>query len=486
MQNRKSFFLAFILILIALTPACSGNSEGLNVPPAPGQAPAQAQPLPPTSGEVVPAEAFTYLGAFRLPGGEERPRTFAYGGNAMTFNPDGDTQGAGDGFPGSLFIMGHNRIAYGEVPDGNQVAEVSIAAPIRSRDINALNTAAFVQDFKNVFAGHFTGLEEIPRVGMAYLNHPQTGPLIHFAWGQHLQSPELPSHGWFLPNLSSRDLRGAWYLGNRDPYSTTGYVFTLPTDWADAHTGGRYLVSGRMRDGGMGGMGPSLFAYTPWQANGSAPANGARLDELPLLLYENAYNSLEIVRSLNGYQHPDEWEGGAWISTASGQQAVLFTGTKSVGKKYWYGYINPKGAQYVCVDSHAEGIELMCRNADGTFCTKQELAGCCDESAGTCVSSRGWWSDRFSAQMMLYDPAQLALVAEGKLEAWQPQPYAVINIDEFLYLDPPEWDQVDLGWGDQRRFRIGEVAFDAKSGLLYVLELYADGAKPVVHVWSVK
>jgi len=42
-----------------------------------------------------------------------------------------------------------------------------------------------------------------------------------------------------------------------------------------------------------------------------------------------------------------------------------------------------------------------------------------------------------------------------------------------------------LGTGVQRRFRLGDVTFDRANGLLYVLELFADGAKPVVHAWRV-
>jgi len=42
-----------------------------------------------------------------------------------------------------------------------------------------------------------------------------------------------------------------------------------------------------------------------------------------------------------------------------------------------------------------------------------------------------------------------------------------------------------LGQGDQRRYRIGEATFDRANGLLYVLELFADGAQPVVHVWRI-
>jgi hypothetical protein len=101
------------------------------------------------------------------------------------------------------------------------------------------------------------------------------------------------------------------------------------------------------------------------------------------------------------------------------------------------------------------------------------------------VSYRGWWSTRFDAQFILYDPSDLAQVAAGAMEPWEPQPYASLDIDEHLYLKPPEWDMVTVGWGEQRRNRIGPSAYDRNSALLYVLEQYGEGAKPVVHVWRV-
>jgi hypothetical protein len=444
----------------------------------------QAPLSPADAAELLQAEDFEYLGAFRLPGGEDCPLTFAYGGNAMTFNPDGDPDGASDGFEGSLFVMGHDRIAYGDVPDGNQVAEVDIPVPVVEQNIEALNTAGFLQDFENVAKGHFTSLEEIPRVGMAYLNRPETGPLIHITWGAHLQTAEEASQAWFSPNLRKADIQGFWYLDDLDPYSVTGYLFEIPQAWADAYTGGRVLASGRYRDGGQGGMGPALFAYTPWLADGSPSADGTHLSEVPLLLYENAYNTETFERCLSGYSHADEWEGGAWLTTADGSSAVLFAGTKATGEKTWYGYVNPEGADQVCVDRHITDYPT-CRTADGGICQASDLKGCCDEEAGACASNRGWWSSRFDAQLILYNPDDLAKVAAGTMESWQPQPYAVLDIDEHLFLSPPEWDVITVGSGDQRRFRIGDVAFDREHGLLYVLELYADGAKPVVHVWRV-
>ncbi len=484
MRITKLILLTALALLLI---ACSlfGTSEP---PPASDTAPpagATSRPVIPPSGDVLPPADLEYLGAFRLPGGDEPPQTFGYGGNAMTFNPDGDNSGGQDGFPGSLFITGHDRVAYGGVPDGDQIAEVSIPAPVISRSVEELNTGGFIQDFTDVTAGHFTDMEEIPKVGLLYLNRPETGPKIHLAWGQHLQPPDVASHAWFSPTLSNPDFQGTWFIGHQDLYSVNGYMFEIPASWADAYTGGRTLATGRMRDGGQGGMGPTIFAYRPWQADGSPYPSGTHLEEVPLLLYENAYNTEQIVRAMNGYQHPDSWEGGAFITTASGKQAVLFAGTKASGEKYWYGYINSEGPEYACVDDNVTDFPT-CRLADGSVCPSGDFSGCCNEEAGTCASLRGWWSTRFDAQFILFDPTDLAKVAGGQMESWEPQPYAVLDIDEYLYLDPPEWDLVELGWGDQRRNRIGDVAFDRQNGLLYVLELYADGGKPVVHVWRIK
>ncbi|HRX70883.1 MAG: DUF4214 domain-containing protein [Candidatus Competibacteraceae bacterium] len=439
--------------------------------------------IPANATNRLTTNDFTYLGAFRLPGDETPPQTFAYGGNAMTFNPDGDPENT-DAYPGSLFVMGHDRIAYGALPNGNQVAEISIPEPVISRNLTDLPYASFIQNFHEVVANYFHDMEEIPKVGLAYLNHPTTGPKIHLTWGQHLQPENTPSQGWFNPTLTNPDFQGVWFIGNQNLYSVNAYLFEIPATWADAYAHGRYLGTGRMRDGGQGGMGPTLFAYRPWRDDGTAPPSGTVLTETPLLLYENAYNTDQIVRAMNGYQHPDEWEGGAWITTTSGQSAVLFAGAKSTGAKYWYGYINARGSEYPCVDHHVTDF-VTCRLANGDACPAEDFAGCCDEAEGNCASYRGWWSTRFDAQFILFDPADLARVVSGELESWQPQPYASLDIDQHLYLNPPVWDEISVGTGNQRRYRIGDVAYDRAHDLLYVLEYLADGGKPVVHVWRV-
>ncbi len=428
-----------------------------------------------SGGDLVQPADFEYLGAFRLPGGDTPPETFAYGGNAMTVNPNGNS-GAG-----SLYVMGHDR-QDGGLPDGGQVAEISIPIPVVSNNPGELNTAAFIQNFSNVAAGYFTDLVELPRIGMAYLDHPTAGAKIHLGWGQH-HAPDTPhpTYAWFNPELSNPDLQGLWYIGDQDWFSINGYLFEIPASWADVHVGGRCLGTGRAMDGGWGGMGPSLIAYKPWETGGSPAASETHLSEITLLLYEDTQDNGDIVQNaVEGHQHPDEWEGGAWITTASGKSAVLFAANKGTGAKYWYGYQNPAGPEYPCVNTDAALDFNACRMADGSPCPEADMVECDGHT-----SAKGWWCARFTPRLVLFDPSDLAEVAAGTMESWEPQPYANLDIEEHLLFNPDNVDIHMLGDGIQRRYLFGDAAYDRVHDRLYVLELFADGAKPAVHVWRV-
>ncbi|MFU8772936.1 MAG: hypothetical protein ACNA8H_11020, partial [Anaerolineales bacterium] len=394
--------------------------------PSPGEPTESSLPRPTTTLQVIlPAEElvqpadFTYLGAFRLPDSGERPLTFEYGGNAMTFRPGAPAPGGG--LPGSLFISGHDRLPYGELPDGSQIAEVTIPIPSLSRNLADLPQAEFIQGFHNVTGGYFTQMEEIVRMGMEYLEAPEGSPKIHLAWGQHFEpDPPAATHAWFSPDLSAPNLQGAWFIGDQSFYAVNDYLFAIPSGWADAYIEGRYLATGRFRDGGWSGMEPAVFAYRPWMQDGSPSPPNTHLPETTLLLYENSIYNENIERCLDGYQHPDEWVGGAWITSGSGKSGLLFAGTKASGDKFWYGYTNPAGPEYPCVDGDFVGQFPVCRLADGSDCLPEDLIECSGHD-----DFRGWWSSHFDAQFILYDPTDLARVAVGELEPWQPQPYAM-------------------------------------------------------------
>jgi hypothetical protein len=430
------------------------------------------------ASRLMPAD-FSYLGAFRLPQGSGRPTTFEYGGMAMTVRPGG----AKDGFPGSLFVMGHPRLAYGELPNGGQIAEITIPKPSLARKVGELPRARFLQNFHDVFSGRFKGLDEIQRSGLHFLDTPETGPLIHVAWGQHFQpDPPAPSHAWITPDLGHPEFKGEWFVTADNPYAVNGYLFEIPKDWANRHTEGRVLATGRFRDGGWSGLGPSLYAYRPWNSNsGASPPPGTKLASVVLLQYPTSRQTERMEHALANYQHPDEWEGGAWITTETGKTAVLFAGTKAIGAKYWYGFVNPQGSNRVCVHGPSVGEFPACREADGGSCPPSDMSEC-----GGHNDARGWWSTHFAARFILYDPDDLAAVAAGRMKPWQPQPYAQVDLDRHLFHNPDAVETAMLGSGPQRRFRIGALAYDRLNGHLYATEPFADGVQPVIHVWRVR
>ncbi len=394
---------------------------------------ATATSAAPATGLIQPSD-FDYLGAFRLPDGPPEIG-WEWSGSALTYYPAGDTAGPEDGFPGSLFGTGHEWNQY--------VAEIGIPAPVDSaaKGLEALNTAETLQEFADIRAGLFPALE-MPRVGLEYLpaQGDQDNGKLYFAWAAHLdEGASLASHGWCGLDLGNPGTAGLWRIGDYVNYVTGDYLFVIPSAWADAYVGGKSLATGRYRDGGQGAQGPSLFAIAPWQ-QGNPPAPGSTLPAIPLLLYGNVYS--EGSAQLNGYHHSDEWSGAAWL-TAGDRAAVVFVGTKGTGE-CWYG----------C--------------SDGTIWPDEPpFPPECPE--------RGWWSSGFVGQMLFYDPSNLAAVAQGRLQASDPQPYATMEIDQHLY-------HVTTG---QQKSHVGAVAFDRQRGLLYVMEPLADGDKSLVHVWRV-
>ena len=424
------------------------NVTGQDVAPATTEEPADYQLASPASELIQPSD-LVYVGAFRLPdasGGS----SWEFSGYAATYYPAGDPAGPDDGYPGSIFAVGHDH--------HQMVSEISIPVPVASRDLEDLNMATTLQGFRDITGGMY-GYLEIPRAGLEYLppQGPQETGKLHFSWGQHFEFDQEPTHGWAEVNLSDPKTAGAWRLDSYTNYATNDYIFGIPAGWAAANTPGKLLATGRFRDGHWSGRGPALFAYGPWRG-GNPPASGSTLDATPLLLYGVQDTGAVEIRSsesmkMDSFKEPDEWSGGAWL-TAGTKSAVIFVGTKALGKS-WYGFSN--GVVYP-----------ISGDPDETY----------PETPDWPHDDRGWWSENISAQMIFYDPADLAAVAKGEIETYEPQPYASLAIDEYLY---------DPGFDYERgkRYLVGAAAYDRANNLLYVFERMVDeDEKSVVHVWK--
>ncbi|NOY05333.1 MAG: T9SS type A sorting domain-containing protein [Chlorobi bacterium] len=382
-------------------------------------------------GQRILPRHIEYLGAFRLPAGSGGSN-WEYSGHAMTYYPYGDPNGPNDGFPGSIFGIGHAWHM--------QVSEISIPRPVISptKNINDLPTARTLREFTDVRSGigSLNVLQEIVRVGMEYLpaQGAQTTGKLYFAWGAHFQEDEqnVASHMWCETDLSN--CRGAWWVGSRSLYSVNDYMFEIPADWASRHVQGMRLATGRYRDGGWSGQGPALYAIAPW-SDGNPPPPNARLANIQLLQYSTSFYEDTTDYKMDDYHHSDEWTGGAWL-TAAGSSAIIFAGTKGIGDSAWYGNEN--------------GPCLECPN-------------------------RGWWSSAFQGRFIFYDPADLVKVAEGRMKPYEPQPYAVMNIDPYLY-------HID---SSQQKYHTGALSYDRERNILYMFEPFVDEDRSIVHAWKI-
>jgi len=392
-------------------------------------------------------EDLEYLGAFRLPdasGGSN----WDYSGQGLTYYPDGDPNSPNDGFPGSLFGFGHDHHV--------QVSEISIPVPVISKNLDDLNTAATLQPFADISAGLFNPeAMDLPVADLAYLPSQIAGEAgqMYFTFGQHFQDFE-PSHGWAGLDLSNPNPVGPWTFDGYTNYVTNDYLFDIPTDWAAAYTPGQLLATGRFREGVWGGFGPTLFAYSP------SPGGATVTSITPLLLYGiQEPNLTDIVTDesmqMDGYQLADHWMGGSWMS-AGNRSAVVFVGTKALGHS-WYGFANGVVWEYDCAEQNPPT---------------------CPAPPEWPYDNRGYWADDYQAQIIFFNPADLAAVARGEIRTWEPQPYATLVLDDFLF-DP------ELDYGEYKRDLVAAAAFDREHGLLFVIERLADEYKSVIHVWRV-
>lgn len=420
-----------IVTIWCLAPIVGCGANGPAGPGGPGAPTGPTQRLQP--GDLV------YRGAFRLPEGSGGSN-WEWSGDAMAYYPEGDAGARDEGYPGSIFGIGHDWQKY--------VSEISIPAPVISatRNLNELNTARTLQPFRDVRAGvgslHL--LQEMPRVGMEYLppQGSQTTGRLYLSWGAHFQEEQERVASHMSCDLDLTNSRGAWWVGDHSPYSVNDYMFEMPQGWADSNTPGMRLATGRFRDGGWGGQGPELFAIGPWN-HGDPPPPETVLDATPLLVYSSTLDE-PPYQTMNDYHQADEWSGGAWI-TADDRAAVVFVGTKGTGN-CWYGL--PDGTVWPDEPPFPQDPE----------------------------GRRGWWSAGFVGQMIFYDPNDLAAVARGTMQPHEPQPYATLDIDEHLYNIT----------STQQKSHVAAACCDRARGHLYVFEPLVDEAKSIVHVWAVR
>lgn len=402
-------------------------------------------PVPAREGCAVlgPAE-LEYLGAFAAP----RRDDWAYSGQALTFYPGGNpAPGSGEG-PGSLYAIAHDR--------DTRIGELSIPEPVKARTADGLREARVLREAADPWPRAYDGQRQPrgdvqTRVGLAY--HPGVdgvGEGLHYGiFMSYSGDPDAATHGMLSLDLQSA--AGPWHLGGvpgtaeHVPFLFTGkFVTQIPQSWADAHTQGRSLMVGLgwpISGHGYPSAGPAFGAIAPWE-RGRLPERFEVVSHVPFLRYGTTG---DVGHWFEGWTQSHFYLDAEWL-TAGGAQAVVVSATRPRGDE-WYGGENGYDNFY------------------------------CDADVPPHIGSaslRGPVNTDNVPVLYFYNPTDFARVRSGDWVASQPQPFAMLDLDDVLY------DEND-------RFpSLRALAFDAARGRLYAWENGANRfGQAAVHVWQV-
>jgi hypothetical protein len=411
-----------------------------------------ASPVPEAEAQtattrLMPSD-IAYLGAFRLQENWAPDyNTWEYSNGPIAYYPLGDPTGTGDGFPGSLFSTGH---VY-----ASKVAEMKIPAPVNSKNLSSLPTAQIIQPMTDVTAGisnkngFIMGMTYLPSQDRIYFTHGSDYSDSDCDGSSSPISP--PGLGSFKPTLSNPQPQGLWYLsrdGSRmHPFASTRYIMEVPQAWAHTYLQGRALATGRHR-GWCDNEGSNLYASAPWLSGNPAP--GSNVPASTLMRF-GAYTD----SSRWGKEHTpaNVYQGGAWLTSGSKAAAIVSGLIDYDYTRGYYGYSNYLSAPQ---------------------CDPTPSAQCLQ------YGGRGWHQSDPHPAFLFYDPADLAAVAHGTKNSWEVQWYAKFDLAPYMFRTYP--DTMLVTGADTEDLL---MTFDRARGIIYVSESFADGAKPVIHVFRI-
>lgn len=380
------------------------------------------------SAPLIRSADLTYQGAFRVPEGTFGGSSFAYGGTALTFNPEHE----------SLFIVGHDW--------HQQVAEISIP-PIRTAArIDELAYARVLQPFADATEG---------KLSLVGPNNVKVGGLLVYQSQLYLTAflyydgagVQTLSH--FVSGLDLKvqgDARGPFEVGKLRAGFVSGYFGLVPHQWREALGGP--VLNGNCCLGVISrtSYGPALFTIDPLDvgAKNPVPAN-------PLVYYTAMRPLLEPKTT-----------GDGW-----GNTSTLFNGTTEV--------------RGVVFPDNTRSALFFGRQGLGPFCygpgtSDQSLGGqladggvdrfCYDPGDG----NKGTHGYPYAYYVWAYDALDLAAVKSRKREPWTIRPYATWKL-EIPFVNA--------------NARVNGAAYDAQTGRIFVSQAYGDGERPLIHVFAV-
>ncbi len=382
---------------------------------------------------LVQLTDLTYVGSFRLPGGQlgTQPYTsFDFAGDGCAFDPGRN----------GLYLMSH---AYAQM-----CAEVAIPAPVAivGGDLSPLPTSALLQDLADPTDGHLDDegvgngvsisgllLSGATLIGTVNGNYDASGQ-------QHL------THFTNSGDLAVADFHGLFGMtpAGAAPRMLGGYMTPIPSEWQAAlggpvltGSGGGNIISGTS-------YGPAAFAFDP------AHLTSATVPPATALLYYPSTHT--TLGPWGGPANPpfNNCTGVTGAIFPGGSRTVLLFGRTGLGnQEYGEGTSNPA--------------------LDGTIGPDGELQ-CYDPVS----ASKGCHAYPYTAYIWAYDANDLAAVAAGTKQPWEVTPYATGNLTL----------PIDSGMN-----HICGVAYDPATRLVYVAQGGGDQVqtysyRTLVHVYQ--
>jgi hypothetical protein len=339
-------------------------------------------------------------------------------------------------FGGSTFDYGGTALAFNPGRDSlfvvghdwqQQVAEISIPRVIRSDTLTALETATVLQPFADPTEGKMYKVDD-PANGIKVGGLMVYEERLYETAYSYYDGDSSQEDSHFISGLDLSvfgDVRGPYRVGKVGSGFVSGYFAVVPPAW-------RARIGAPVLNGqcclsviGRTSHGPAVFGIDP-----AAFGDKRNVPATPLVYY------------------PGDRPLAQWDTTNP-----LFNGSTEIR-----GVVFPEGTRSVL---------FFGRHGTGRFCYGEGEA--CHDPVQPYKGTHGY---PYAYYVWAYDADDLTAVKNRKKDPWQVRPYAT-------------W-ALTFPYGTKGRATAGGVAYDSRSGRIFVSQQFAEENLPVIHVFTVK
>lgn len=440
--------------------------------------------------ELLYPSDFTYDGAMRM------PAEIGADGLTKWSNPTPYTGLGWDAISGSFLMVARTSSSLYKVAGitpaipvisaTKNVAELNTATTTLTKEFTDITGGAQAD------AGLLTDVEYIPAQPGQTVGHYVYTRFVYYSVSDNYDARHI---GWADTDFTAPNAQNGWDLDGLSTRNYDKYLTKIPDSWATSTLGHTAMGIGRVRTNAS--FGPGLYAFAPWIDNaGAPPLDGANLAHTLLLSYPSDHamesfgtngNIGDAVWVSYGGKEALIFYGTIPYRYDSGCANCSVTGAikwwKSTGTGRSTGYKDLDAEQtYLSADITAEQNTVPVTDASifansgraniiyisgVTPLLNEEEIRYTGKSGNTLTGVTRGVGSYFNAPLphsggakivqvmpdvmdygghtggydsiihipalLFYDPADLAAVAAGTKQSWEPQPYAYLTLDRNFY-----------------------------------------------------